>query len=82
MLKLRVLDLLEEKGRSKYWLFMRMELSYRNFDNLIKNRTSGIRFENLEKLCYFLECEPDDLFEITPDENKPQQEVYHEKKTS
>ncbi len=81
MLRLRVLDLLEERGHSKYWLFMRMELSYRNFDNLIKNRTSGIRFENLEKLCYFLECEPDDLFEIIPDDKPADPAEYVGKAT-
>ncbi len=67
MIRLKVLELLKEKNHTKYWLFIRMGLSYRNFDRLIKNDTSAIRFENLEKLCRILECTPNDLFVIEDD---------------
>ncbi len=62
-MKLRVLDILSEKGKSKYWLYMQMGLSYQNLNNLITNKTSGIKFENLQALCDILECTPNDLFE-------------------
>ena len=63
MLELNVLELLKEKGKSKYWLFNKFEtMSYTNFDNMIKNRTQSIKYENIEKLCHFLECTPNDLF--------------------
>ena len=38
-------------------------LSYQNFNNLVSNRTSGIKFENLQALCEILDCTPNDLFE-------------------
>ncbi len=60
---LRVLDILKEKGKTKYWLYMQMGLSYQNLNNLITNKTSGIKFENLQSLCDVLECTPNDLFE-------------------
>ena len=68
MLRLRVLEILEETGHTKYWLFKRMDMSYTNFDNLIKNRTRSIRFDTLEKLQQALGCSLDDLFEKTSEE--------------
>ncbi len=64
MIKLRVIDILNEKGKTKYWLFKNMDMSYQNFDNMIKNRTSAIKFKNIELLCELLECTPNDLFEF------------------
>ena len=70
MLKLNIEKLLEKKGKTKYWLWKQTNLTYTNFDNLIKNRTKSIRYSNLEKLCEALECTPNDLF-IKVDEEKP-----------
>ncbi len=49
--RLRVLDILKEQNHSKYWLYKQMELSYQNFNRMVQNETSSIKFENLEKLC-------------------------------
>lgn len=62
MLKLNVLELLEKKGKTKYWLFNQMEMSYTNFNNIVTNKTKSIKYENIEKFCKILECEPNDLF--------------------
>ena len=62
MLKLNVLEVLEKKGKSKYWLYNQLDMSYTNFDNIIKNRTKSIKYSNIEKFCNILECEPNDLF--------------------
>lgn len=62
-MKLRVLDILKNKGKTKYWLYMQMGLSYQNLNNLITNKTSSIKFDNLQALCDILECTPNDLFE-------------------
>ena len=43
-------------------------LSYRNFQNIIENRTSGIRFETLDKLSTILDVEVGELFVKTADE--------------
>lgn len=58
----RILEILEEKGKSKYWLYMQLGLSYQNFNRIIKNETSSIKFDNLKTLCDVLECTPNDLF--------------------
>jgi len=67
MIRLRVLDILQEQGHPKYWLFNQMDLSYKNSDRMVNNETSAIRYENIEKLCRYLNCEPTELFEILPD---------------
>ena len=43
MIKLNVLELLEKKGKTKYWLYMQMGMSYQNFNNMITNKTKSIR---------------------------------------
>ena len=63
-MKLRVMEILEEKHKTKYWLWIQLGTSYRNFDNMIKNRTKMIRFDTLAALCQILECTPNDLFEL------------------
>ena len=65
MVRLRVLDILKEQNHSKYWLYKQMELSYQNFNRMVQNETSSIKFENLEKLSSILNCSIGDLFEIT-----------------
>lgn len=64
MIRLRVLEILKEKGKTKYWLYNQMNMSYQNFNKMVNNETKGIRYENLELLCEILECGIDELFEI------------------
>lgn len=63
MLRLRVLEILDEQHHTKYWLYKQMDLSYQNFSKLVNNETKSIRFDNLEKLSKLLNCSIDDLFE-------------------
>ena len=65
MIKLNVVPLLEKKGKTKYWLYKQLGMSYQNFKRMINNETKSIRYENIETICLLLECEPNDLFEIT-----------------
>lgn len=61
-MKLRILEILKEKNKTKYWLYIRLGLSYQNFNKLINNQTTSIKFENLQALCDILDCTPNDLF--------------------
>lgn len=61
-MKLRILDILKEKNKTKYWLYIQTGLSYQNFNKLVNNQTTSIKFENLKMLCDILECTPNDLF--------------------
>ena len=68
MVKLRILEILEERGHTKYWLYKQMDLSYQNFNRMVSDETKSIRFENLDALSRILGCPVGDLFEQTEDE--------------
>ena len=65
MIKLYVLNLLEKNGKTKYWLYKQVGMSYQNFNKMINNQTKSIRYENIETICLLLNCTPNDIFEIT-----------------
>ena len=65
MIKLNVAHLLERKGKTRYWLYKQLGMSYQNFNKMINNETKSIRYENIETICLLLECTPNDIFEIT-----------------
>ena len=62
---LNVLQLLQERGRTKYWLYKQLGMSYQNFNRMVNNETKSIRYENIEVLCQLLECTPNELFTFT-----------------
>ena len=68
MIKLNAIALLEEKGKTKYWLYKQLGMSYQNFSKMINNETKSIRYENIETLCLLFDCQPNDLFEFLEDE--------------
>ena len=67
MIKLNVLELLKKSGKTKYWLYKQLGMSYQNFNKMINNQTKSIRYENIETLCLLFNCTPNELFVITED---------------
>ena len=65
MIQLNALALLEKKGKTKYWLYKQLGMSYQNFNKMMNNETKSIRYENIETLCLLLDCTPNELFRIT-----------------
>lgn len=63
MIRLRVLEILKEKNKTKYWLYNQMNMSYQNFNKMVTNETKSIKYENLDTLCEILECDVSELFE-------------------
>ena len=64
MVTLNVKELLERKGKTKYWLYKQLGMSYQNFNKMINNQTKSIRYENIETISFLLECTPNELFKI------------------
>lgn len=64
MIRLNVLPLLDAKGKTKYWLYKQLGMSYQNFKNMIDNNTKSIQYGRIETLCQLLDCTPNDLFLI------------------
>lgn len=58
----RIDEILKEKGKTRYWLYIQLGLSYQNFKRIVENETGAIKFENLKAICDILECTPNDLF--------------------
>ena len=65
MIKLRALDLLKKTGKTKYWLYKQLGMSYQNFNKMVNNETKSIQYENIETLCLLFDCTPNELFEFT-----------------
>lgn len=68
MIRLDVLRILEEQGKTKYWLYKQLGMSYQNFSKMVNNETKSIRYENIETMCLLLNCTPNDLLVITEEE--------------
>ena len=74
MVKLNVLELLKKQGRTKYWHYKQLGMSYQNFNRMVNNETQSIKLERIETLCLLLNCTPNDLFVIDCEcEHTPQQ---------
>ena len=69
MVRLNVLPLLEKKGKTKYWLYKQLGMSYQNFNRMVNNQTSSIKLERIETLCQLLECTPNDWFLMDGEEH-------------
>ena len=65
MVRLNALELLEKRGKTKYWLYKQLGMSYQNFNKMVNNQTKSIQYENIEAMCLLLDCTPNELLEIT-----------------
>lgn len=68
MVRLNVLELLKKKGKTKYWLYKQLGMSYQNFSRMVNNETKSIRYENIETLCLLLDCTPNDLIQFVDEQ--------------
>jgi putative transcriptional regulator len=69
MIEVRVGGLLEERGRSFYWLAKETGISHTTLWRLKKGRALGINFDTLEEICQRLDCQPGDVLRLV-DEKK------------
>jgi len=67
VIRLNAMELLKSRGKTKYWLYKQMGMSYQNFSKMINNQTKSIQYENIETMCFLLECTPNELFVISDD---------------
>ena len=67
MVRLNVQALLDKKGKTRYWLYKQLGMSYQNFKNMIDNKTQSIRYDRIETLCLLLDCTPNELSEFDLD---------------
>jgi putative transcriptional regulator len=65
MIEIRIDELLENRGRSFYWLAKETGISHTTLWRLKKGKALGINFETLEKMCEALTCQPGDVLSHT-----------------
>ncbi len=68
MIKIRVDELLDEHGRSFYWLAKETGISHTTLWRLKKGKALGINFDTLEKICRRLNCQPGDVLRLAGEE--------------
>lgn len=66
MIKVKILDILEEKERNLRWLSQKANINYSTLYNFAHNKTSSVKFEVLDNLCNFLDCKLSDIIEYIP----------------
>ncbi len=61
MIEICIDELLQNRGRTFYWLAKETGISHTTLWRLKKGKALGINFETLEKMCDTLKCQPGDL---------------------
>ncbi len=64
MIETRIDELLEERGRTFYWLAKETGISHTTLWRLKKGKALGINFGTLEGICQALECQPGDVLRL------------------
>ena len=70
MIKLDVLSKLDQHGKTIYWLWKQLGMSYQNFNKMVNNETKSIRYETIDTLCAIFSCTPNDLFIYEPEKEQ------------
>ena len=63
MIKLNVRQILEQQGKTPYWLAKETGISNNNIANICNGDTKSIRLDTMEKICKALNCTPNDIIE-------------------
>jgi len=59
-------EVLEQRGRSIYWLEQETGLTYAALWRTIRGKSGAIKLETLAKICNALDCEPGELLVRVP----------------
>lgn len=70
VVKVRIAELLEKRGKSQYWLAKETGLTPLTISKLVKGKTSGIEFATLEMICQALNCQPNDILQVETEKAK------------
>lgn len=59
--RLRIDEVLEERGKSAYWLANELEMGHGNLWKYRKGQIKAISLDMIARMCQALECQPGDL---------------------
>lgn len=81
MIEVRVNELLQERGRTFYWLAKATGISHTTLWRLKKGKAYGITLETLDKICQALTCQPGDILKLTGDPKGKKQSTRRKAKS-
>ena len=55
-----------------------MHSDYKTISDMMDNKTSGIKFETIEKLCILLDCTPNDIFKLEKESKEKKKSTISE----
>ena len=64
MVEVKIIEILKERQKTKYWFIKNMNGSYQSLSKLMENKSTGIKFSTLERICEILDCEPGEIIVI------------------
>lgn len=70
MVKTRIDELLQARGKSLYWLGNEARVAYTTLWKLKAAESQGISFAVLDRICAALDCAPGDFLVRLPDAKK------------
>lgn len=65
-MKVKINDALAKRGKSKYWLSKQTGITAATLTNLSSGKTTKISFDLIDKICFALNCTPNDILEPEP----------------
>lgn len=64
MAKVILKEYLNERGIKASWLINKTKIGQSTISNLMNNKTDGIKFDTLQKICTTLNCDINEIIEI------------------
>lgn len=62
-MRFKVKEYIEKRGISAYSIEHGADINHKTLSDIINNKTRGITFKTLDKLCWYLGCSVSDLIE-------------------
>ena len=61
VIKLKLNEVLEERGKTLYWLWKQTGIRYATIWQMGKGEVARLNLDALDRICEVLECQPGDL---------------------
>lgn len=63
-MRIKIDSVLQDRGKSRYWLSQQLNCSYQSLVKLCNSETTSISFDLMSRICNALNCLPNDIFDI------------------
>lgn len=63
-IKIVLKDVLEQRGKTRYWLAKETGIHFKTIDSYYKNKIKRYEADSILKMCIALECQVGDLIKI------------------